>query len=216
MDEGSLVKFDEKAAERNIGTRVLFLSFLAVAFILPVWIRTLFESYRAVVAAEEYLSEGNHRSAIASYGEALSWDSPLNFWASSAESRLLDEVAREKGDPQAQIAAREILLQAKMVTRNALMPRNEGLLKSLRDEIGQLRTREENFQSPAREVFRSERKVSFQMLSQFGFWLFLVGILTAIWRGFSREGVCVRSAVRKYALIAFIGYGIWAVGLVLS
>lgn len=188
----------------------LLASVVALALV-PVYLRTIYESNQALKEATYYQKQGDKiEEMFQAFTHAISWSSPGNYFARKAKRTLINSYITNDA------LSRSIRLQAARSYYQGLMKSRSFLSESAELTQAKLWLQEiapEYVEPRYKKVNKTAPSYGVQLAAQSAFWLWIISVSYINWAGFRKDGSVVLVPFRRGLLLATSFFVLWCIFL---
>jgi len=191
---------------RSVLTGLLLVFF----FLLPLYARSLYESYTNLVDARTAVEKADVTNAVNYFARAIRWRGVFNPFANQALESLLT-FSENLPDAEKVVALKE-LRRALFASRSfySAGAREDALVEKITTELERLGARKP---SPVKVEPLVQISYFFQFSSQIGFWGWIISVLLLIFSGFTSEGKVIKRSAVVFSTFAIFFFVFWLISL---
>ena len=193
--------------------RIILAVLIAIAVVLPMYLRSLFEAQAHFQAA---ISETQVDQRIQELRKAISWDAPFNSASRQAQTTL-ENIALDKTQPdQIRLEAFRELLRGLRSSRSILNPHekdgSDAKIDLIEHEISELTKNQTSAQNIVNQT-EARSNYSAQIAAQLMFWAWVLAAIWTIFKGFAADGTIRAPQLKTGLSFVFVFYLLWLVSL---
>lgn len=179
---------------------------LPLSIITPLLIRSYIEAHNSLTLGKNFEKSGALKQAILEYSDAVSWNSPFNFYADQAREQLTRLIVSDALSKELKLQGLLELKRGLTSSRGILSSfEDQRLLANLEDEVRKLVGGE----SKIRDLHPPKVSFVYQLLAQLAFWIWILATISTIWTGVTSKGEIVKGRFISGIGLASIFFLIW-------
>lgn len=195
---------------QSILRRGLYLLMALAFFILPLYLRSIFDAKSYLDLGRTLRAQKNYPEAVQAFRKCVSWNSPFNRYAVSCARDFYNMADLELEPGSLKLDAfRE--LRSGILNSRSMLSFNPEVAKILNESDAKIAELSQD-QVPGVKIIQEVKldpNYKFQILSHFMFWGWIVSVVYLIFAAFSHEGKLLGKKFASHIIPVVIFYGLW-------